>query len=429
MDQQANQDQNPTGQTAAGAEQGGTAAAAAGGPGGARRNRGRFKLFAILALLAILLAGGLGYYWWARDRVSTDDAFVDGHIHTITPRVAGYVAQVLVDDNQKVEPGQTLVVLDPVDYQEAVAAARAELAEARATLASLELGVPLELSQTQQRVRGAKAELASLRENLAAARRDARAASQELDRAAALKRLAALELKRIRALRTKNAVAQARLDQARTSYQTALAQELAARDHKAAAAKKRDALLADLEKARAGIDLAATGQDLATIKSRHVEAQRARVELAQARLRQARLNLGYTQIKSPVRGRVTKKSVEPGRMVSRGQALLAVVPLSYRDLWITANYKETQLTRVRPGQPVSIEVDTYPGLKLTGKVGSIMAGTGAAFSLFPPENATGNYVKVVQRIPVKIVLDPPQASGAPVLRVGMSVIPTIFTNR
>ncbi len=181
-----------------------------------------------------------------------------------------------------------------------------------------------------------------------------------------------------------------------------------------------------MERIKANIDLAATGEDQARIRSRQVEAQKARVALAAARVRQAELDLGYTTITSPTHGYVTRKRAEPGLMVSRGQPLMAVVPLNAEDLWVTANFKETQLTHVRPGQRAEIAVDTYPGVTLTGKVESIMAGTGAAFSLFPPENATGNYVKVVQRVPVKITLDASASIQLPALRIGLSVTPNIF---
>ncbi len=389
----------------------------------------RLRKMALFVILPVLALAGAGYYFWSLGRVSTDDAFVEGHIYAITPRVAGYVAKVLVDDNQEVKKGQVLLVLDRTDYEVALASAKAALAEARSTLTSLELGVPLELSQTGQRVRAAKAELATLKQNLAAAQQEARAAAQEVQRTRSLTHLVELDLQRIQNLRRKRAVAQADLDKARTNYETAAAQERAARDRRDVASKKRDALQADLERAKASIALAATGQDQATIKSRQVDAQKARVALAQARVRQAELNLGYTEVRAPAHGRVTHKSVESGQMVSPGQALMAVVPISFDDLWVIANYKETQLTDVRPGQPASIEVDTYPGLELKGKVESIMAGTGAAFSLLPPENATGNYVKVVQRIPVKIALEKQKGADPPALRVGMSVVPTIFTGK
>ena len=156
------------------------------------------------------------------------------------------------------------------------------------------------------------------------------------------------------------------------------------------------------------------------------QAQKARVELAETQVRQAELNLEYTVIKSPADGLVTRKKIEPGIYVSRGQQLFSVVSLDPADIWVTANYKETQLTHVRPGQQVEIRVDAYPGVTFGGTVDSIMAGTGAVFSLFPPENATGNFVKVVQRLPVKIKLDDRQGTSSPVLRVGMSVIPTIY---
>ena len=387
------------------------------------------KILILFIILAVIAAAGGGYYWWSRDRISTDDAFVDGHIHPITPRIGGYVDEVLVDDNQEVKQGETLLILDPTDYEVDLASAKAELAEAESTLDSLELGVPLELTQTEQRVRSAKAELASLRSNLAAAEDEVLVATQELERTTAVKQLAALDLKRMNTLLDKKAVAQATQDKVRTDFQTSQALELAARNRLAMASKKRDALRSELGKAQAGIDLAATGQDLARIKSSQVKAQQARVNLAKAKLRQAELNLEYTRIKAPVKGRVSKRNVEPGRVVSKGQSLMAIVPLSNDKLWVTANFKETELTRIKPGQTVSIQVDTYPDMELRGKVDSLNAGTGAAFSLFPPENATGNYVKVVQRIPVKIVLDTKNGGELPVLRVGMSVVPTVFTNR
>ena len=400
-----------------------------GGQGKPANSRKHIKKIVLILILAVLASAGAGYYLWSRGRVSTDDAFVEGHVYTITPRVAGYVVKVLVDDNQEVKKGQVLLALDPTDYEVALASAKAALAEAKATLTSLELGVPLELSQTDQRVRAAQAELATLKQNLAAAQREVLAATQDFQRNQSLTQLASLDLRRISALHRKKAVAQASLDQSRTSYETALAQERAARDRRAVSVKKRDALKADLERVKASIALAATGQDQARIKSRQVDAQKARVELAQAQVRQAQLNLQYVQVRAPADGRVTRKNVEAGQMVSPGQSLMAVVPLAPGELWVIANYKETQLSDVRIGQPVRVKVDTYPGLELTGKVESIMAGTGAAFSLFPPENATGNYVKVVQRIPVKIVLDKRDGKNPPVLRVGMSVVPTIFTDK
>jgi membrane fusion protein (multidrug efflux system) len=186
-------------------------------------------------------------------------------------------------------------------------------------------------------------------------------------------------------------------------------------------------VVSDIEGFKANIELATTGEDLARIKTSQMEAQEARVVLAKELVKQAELNLSYTRITSPVRGFVTKKKVETGQMVSKGQPIMAIVPLSLEDMWVTANFKETQITNVKAGQEVIIRVDTYPDAKIQGKVDSIMAGTGATFSLFPPENATGNFVKVVQRIPVKIVFNTENLSDMPDLRIGMSAVPIIYT--
>ena len=382
----------------------------------------------VLIVLMLILCGAAGYYLWSRGRITTDDAYVDGHIFRITPRISGYVTKVYVQDNQNVKEGERLLSLDPTDYEVDLAEAKASLAEAEATLTSLELGVPLEVVQTEQRVRAARAQLESLRKSMDKVVKDEEAAAQDLKRAEALHDLSMIELRRIRELVKTKVVPESQLDQAETSYQTTQAQVGAAKAKLESVKKQKASLEADVEALRANVALAATGQDTAEIKARQVEAQKARVELARTKVRQAELNLAYTTLSSPVDGYVTRKSVEPGLAVSKGQPLMAVVPLSPKELWITANYKETQLTHVRPGQEVILHIDTYPDQKINGRVDSIMAGTGAVFSLFPPENATGNFVKVVQRIPVKIVFaadNPP----LPPIRIGMSVVPTILVDR
>jgi len=321
------------------------------------------------------------------------------------------------------------VALDRTEYEVALAESKANLAESEATLTSLELGVPLELTQTSQRVRGAEAELNSLKRTLDMRFKDEEAAAQELKRAEAEHAKSGLDLRRMQGLLKNSAISQSTLDEVETRAATALAQTRAAQAKLESARNQAASIKADMDRIRANIELAATGEDQARIRSRLVEAQKSRVELAKARVRQAELDLGYTTITSPTHGNVTRKRAEPGLMVSRGQPLMAVVPLNPEELWVTANFKETQLTHVRQGQPVTIEVDAYPGTTLDGTVESIMAGTGAVFSLFPPENATGNYVKVVQRVPVKIVLTASASGRLPALRIGMSVIPTIFTDR
>lgn len=385
------------------------------------------KKGAILAVLIVLMVCVFGYYLWTRGQLTTDDAYVDGRMFSITPRIPGFVTELYVTDNQNVKKGERLLALDPTDYEVTLAEAKSSLAEAEATLTSLELGVPLELTQTSQRVRGAQAQFESLRKTMEKVMKEEEAAAQELKRTEAQYEQAILDLRRMKDLSKSSSVALSSLDMAETATQTSEAQMRAAKARMEGVRKQRASLESEQDGLRANIALAATGEDLALIKARQVDAQKARVELARARLRQAELDLTYTTVVSPTDGYVTRRRVETGLMVSKGQPLMAIVPLSHENLWITANYKETQLQQVHPGQEVIVEVDTYPGLKLRGKVDSIMAGTGSVFSLFPPENATGNFVKVVQRIPVKITLDPKE--GIPPLRVGMSVVPTILTGR
>ncbi|MBI5248609.1 MAG: HlyD family secretion protein [Desulfomonile tiedjei] len=386
-----------------------------------------YKWFAVVVGFVVILTCGIVYYFLTRGEVSTDDAFVDGHIFIITPRVSDYLTKVLVTDNQIVTKGQPLITLDPTPYEVALAQAKASLAQSRFTLTSLELGVPLQLTQTAEQVKGAKAELESLRKTLEQLLQDEVAASQEVKRLEAQSKLATVDLERNTALRKSGAISQQALDNAETSYRSALAQLQGARARLESVKKQRAAQEADIQLREANVALAATGKEQAEIKARQTEAQKAKVKLAEAQVKRAELDLSYTTIVSPTDGYVTQKKIEPGQYVSPGQQLFAVVPLNPPEVWITANYKETQLTDVHPGQPVQIEVDTYPGITIQGKVDSIMAGTGAVFSLFPPENATGNFVKVVQRIPVKITINKQAWDGLPTLRIGLSVIPTILT--
>ena len=387
------------------------------------------KNIVLLAIVVILVGCVLGYFYWRRGKVTTDDAYVSNDIFPITPRVAGYVTEVYVSSNDKVKRGQVLLKLDPTEFQVAVSEAKAVLAEKIATLTSMELGVPLELNQTAHRVRGAEAQLKSLRKTLEMALKEQEAAAQDLKKAEAENSKSLMDLQRMKALIESKAVSQLELDEVETRYQTTLAQVRAAKARVERLKKQKASLESDLDRLKANIKLAATGDDLATIKSSQVEAQKAEVELARAKLKKAELDLEYTTIISPAEGFITRKLVERGQMVSKGQPLMMVASLDPEGLSITANFKETQLTHVRPGQLVTIKVDAYPDVILKGKVDSIMAGTGTVFSLFPPENATGNFVKVVQRIPVKIVLNEHNPNPLPILRIGMSVIPTIYTGK
>ena len=394
-----------------------------------KNNNSSLKNVVVVVIMVLLVGCVLGYFYWRRGKVTTDDAYVSNDIFLVTPRVTGYVKEVYVSSNQKVKRGQELLTLDPSEFQVAVSEAKAVLAEEIANLISMELGVPLELNQTAHRVRGARAQLRSLYKTLEMAVKEQEAAAHELERTEAENIKSQMDLQRMKALMKSKAVSQLELDEVETRYQTTLAQVRAAKAREERLRKQKASIESDLDRLKANIELAATGDDLATIKSSQVEAQKAAVDLARARLKKAELDLEYTTITSPAEGFITRKLVEKGQIVSKGQPLMAVVSLDLESISITANFKETQLTHVRPGQPVTIKVDTYPDITLKGKVDSIMAGTGAVFSLFPPENATGNYVKVVQRIPVKIVLNEHNPNSMPVLRIGMSVIPTIYTGR
>jgi len=381
----------------------------------------------LILIVALIIVIGFSHYIRSRGKVSTDDAFVDGHIYIINSRIVGFVTVVRVEDNQYVSRGEVLVSLDPTECEVALAEAKAFLAESKFTLTSLELGVPLELTQTSKRVLGAEAELKTLNKTLETKLKEEEAAAQELKRAQAEHANSLLDLRRMSQLIRSQAISQASLDEIETKSETDLAMVGVAQARLEAARKQMVSLESDMDRLKSNIELAATGQVQAEIRAQQVAAQTSRVNLAEARVRQAELNLEYTRINSPAEGHVSRKKVEPGLMVSKGQPLMAVVPLNSKELWITANYKETQLTFVRSGQRASILVDAYPGFAIAGMVDSVMAGTGSVFSLFPPENATGNYVKIVQRIPVKIKIDGNGNENLPALRIGMSVIPTIFT--
>jgi membrane fusion protein, multidrug efflux system len=327
------------------------------------------RIIVVVVLLA-LIAGGIWYWHYRSIFISTDDAYVSGYVGMVSSQVAGRVTKVLVDNNDFVKKGQTLVTLDPTDYQVAVAHAEATLNRLRQDLASQYV-----------KVFKASAEIAEAQANL---------------------KQSITDKNRYGPLYDRHVVPKQKLDQVNTQYRVAKATVEQAQQ------KEREALAA-----------------IGGSTSIPINEQPA-IKEAMARLEQARLNLSYTDVKAHIDGYITKRQVEVGNWVQPGQPLMALVPLKASDLWIEANYKETQLTHVTIGQPAEVEVDTYPGIKFKGKVNSIMSGTGAAFTLLPPENATGNWVKVVQRVPVKIVLEPPFPEDKP-LRLGMSSFVTIDT--
>lgn len=351
-------------------------------------NSSRTKIFGVLVLAALII-GAVVFLYIRHTKlyVSTDDAYVTGRIHSIAPKVSGTVKALYVRDNQFVTRGTLLLTIDSADYD-------VRVGDARATV-DVESN---KLSEYAMRVEVAEKQLAEILSRI-----DTAKAAQALQEANL--RQAALDLERARRLYDKGVLAEATLEKATTAHDVARAQVDAAREQVAQA-------YASLETQKLVVEQAKTA-----LRSQGSVVEQKRQVLASEVLKQ-----GYTKIYSPAQGYVTRKTAEVGNQVAAGQPLMVVVPLS--DVWIVANYKETQLTDVRPGQKVTIRVDTYPGKTFAGTVESIMAGTGSVFSLFPPENATGNYVKVVQRIPVKIVLDKGTDPGH-VLRVGMSVEPTI----
>ncbi len=329
------------------------------------KENGKKKKIAIAVFVILLIAGIITLFFYLdykATHITTDDAFVDGRIYAVAPKISGTVKAVHVEDNQMVKKGDILVEIAPEDYA-------ARLNEAMSSVNSEKS----KLAEYQAKVKAARAQLELQEANM---------------------RQAEIDIRRAELLYGKGAISKERYEKTKTGYDVTLAEVKASRE-----------------------------QMRQTESS--VASQASSVTAKEARLKTEQLNVGYTMIYAPADGRITKKNVERGNQVQPGQPLMAVVTLD--DVWVVANYKETQLDKIRPGQRVAIKVDTYSGETFKGKVDSIMAGTGSAFSLFPPENATGNYVKVVQRVPVKIVLDRKDMAG--ILRVGMSVVPTVLVEK
>jgi membrane fusion protein (multidrug efflux system) len=354
-----------------------------------KRKKTALMVFAVLAVVGVVIV--YFYLQYKSTHISTDDAYIDGHIHTIAAKINGTVKKVYVEHNQPVKQGDVLVEIDPVDYDVKVNEAASAVNAEKAKLTEREAGI--EASKKMLTELGARLE--SARANLQLQEANFRQAGNDLRRGEGLFK--------------KDTISKERLERVQTAYDVSRAQLKSSRDllkQAEVALETQRAVVRQSEAAR--------------------ETQSAIIKQKEATLDSARLNSGYTRLIAPIDGYVTKKSVEVGNQIQAGQPIMAVVPLS--DIYVTANYKETQLEKVRAGQKVDIKVDTYSGKVFKGKVDSIMAGTGAVFSLFPPENATGNFVKVVQRIPVKIVFEK-DTDPDHVLRMGMSVQPTIIIEK
>ena len=387
------------------------------------------------AVVAAALA--FGWYWHTRGRVSTDDAQVDGHIIPIAAKISGNVAQVLVSDNQQVKAGDVLVRIDPRDYQARVDQARAALAAAEAQARGAAAGVPWTSGTTASGVSSADAQLAVAEADLAKYKATAqRSGDAELayaranvDSAKATYDRAQADLARMKPLVEKAEISRQQFDSYVAAARVADSQWQAAQERLRAdqdkAASDRAAVLsaeAKIEQARALVMQSRANRKQVAISAAQSSSATAAVEQARANLETAELQLSYATITAPADGVVTKKMVQLGEILQPGQSFLTLVPL--QDVWVTADFKETQLRDVRPGQKAEVEVDLY-GRRFPGRVDSIAGATGTRLSLLPPENATGNYVKVVQRIPVKIVLD--RLPAGYVLRPGMNVEAIIFT--
>jgi membrane fusion protein (multidrug efflux system) len=381
----------------------------------------RFRMALILGGIVLLVAG---FFLWRyfTSYESTDDAQIDGHLNSISARVSGHVEKLLVNDNQYVAAGTPLVEIDPRDYQVAVERAKAAYADALATAQAAQVNVPITSVNTGSQLTGAQADVENARAGISVARQQFDAARAQLEQAEANDVKAQNDLGRYKQLVEKQEISQQQYDQAVAASRASAATVAAARASAAAAEQQVTQAQSKLAQAEANLRAAGTGpQQVATTRSRAQSAE-AEVQLRRAELDQAELNLQYTLIIAPVRGIVTNRTVEVGQNVSIGQELMKVINLD--DIWVTANFKETQLRHMQVGQPVTIRVDTT-GQDYKGHVQSIAGASGAISSLLPPENATGNYVKVVQRIPVKITFDPGETKEH-ILRPGMSVEPKVW---
>jgi len=396
------------------------------------RNRRALLLGAIAVVLVVVAL--VNHY---HGRVSTDDAQVDGHIVPVSSKVYGNVVEVLVNDNQQVKAGQLLVRIDPRDYKVKVDQAKAAVAVAESQARGAQVGVPMTHGVVESGSSAADAQLAAAQADYEkgrlayemAAGSDLAYARAQVEEQQAKNERAQADLQRMRSLVAKTEISQQQFDAFQATARGE-ASVLKARQERLASAEKnielsKAAMLSDkakVDQARSAVEQAHANLKQVTIRTADASSAEAAVIQARANLEAAQLQLDYTTIVAPLDGVVTRKSVEVGQVVQPGQGLMVLIPL--QDIWVTANFKETQLANVHRGQKAEVDVDMY-GKTFGGHVDSIAGATGARLSMLPPENATGNYVKVVQRIPVKIVLDPIAPERA-ILRLGMNVDATIF---
>jgi len=380
-------------------------------------------MFLILAVILLLIAAVFLWRYFTSYE-STDDAQIDGHVNSISARVSGHVNKLNVQDNQYVEAGTVLVEIDPTDYQVAVDRAQADYNDAKATADAASVNVPVTSVSTESQLSSADADVVNAQAGIKAARQQLEAAKANLQQADANNVKAQNDLGRYKQLVDKQEISQQQFDQAVAAARAGEATVQAARATADAAAAQVVQAQGKLAQAEANQRSAATGPNQIAITRSKAQSALAAAARKRADLEQAKINLSYTKVIAPVAGIVSNRTVELGENVQPGQSLMNLIPLEGNDIWVTANFKETQLRDMKAGQKTTIYVDAT-GKKYKAKVDSIAGASGARFSLLPPENATGNYVKIVQRIPVKIVFEPGETKGHE-LRPGMSVEPKVW---
>jgi membrane fusion protein (multidrug efflux system) len=377
----------------------------------------------VIAVVIVLVLAAAGFWWYSTYSENTDDAQIDGHLIQVSARISGQVLKVDVEENQVVKAGDTIAELDPRDYQVAVEKAEAVLASAQANAAAAQVNVPITTANTGSNLSSAGADVSGTQAGISQAQQQLEAAHARVAQAQANNIKAQADLERYRPLVAKDVISKQQFDAAVAAADAASAALSDARHSEQAAgdavrvAREREA------QAQAGLKFAQTAPQQVAAQSARAKQAMAQVEEAQAQLDQAKLDLSYTKIVAPTAGIITRKSVEINQNVAPGQNLLTLVSLE--GLWVTANFKETQLKHMAAGQPVEIEVDAT-GKTYHGRVTQIGGATGSVLSLFPPENATGNYVKVVQRVPVRVdFTDLANEDSNHLLRPGLSVEPKV----
>ncbi len=379
------------------------------------------RVFAGLTALAVV--GALGAWGFGHGKESTDDAQVEGRVVSVSPRVGGQVEKVLVIDNQAVKQGDLLVQLDTKDLDAKLASARADLAAAKAGLASAQVNLKLTQANSEASLRQARGGLTQASSSVAATRSTLAQARAEVDAAEAADRLAQADWTRAQDLAKAEAISRADIDARRSRAEQAHAQLDQARARLASTEANVTSSGGGLTTAQGRLAAAETAPDQVKAADVAVQAAQARVDQAQAAYDLAALNRSYAEVRAPVDGVVSRRTVEQGQLVGPDRPMLALVPL--QDVWVVANFKEDQIGQMRAGQKATIRVDTYGRRDFEGHVESLAGASGARFALLPPDNASGNFVKVVQRVPVLVRLD--RAADVP-LRPGMSAVVTVRTN-